>query len=233
MTPEQREQVRLIVEHEVEARTKEFDDKLRAMYHRHAATGHLKAGITIKMALRYMEDITVALIKNAIDEVSKVAMDPEAFATIHAGIHEVQELLRRKLDDAFQKATGHSAASGKDRAAHSAATRLFEEQRRRTLRQLEIHRFSFTKPSEPPSTLLKEGSAQKPKNKGGRPTAAHWDEMWAVIAVMLYLGDLKPKRQADIERAMKDWLASNDFEAGDTPVRDRARILWSKLEGAE
>lgn len=203
------------------------------MYHRHAAAGHLKAGITIKMALRYMEDITVALIKNAIDEVSKVAMDAEAFATIHAAIHEVQELLRRELDDAFQKATGHSAHSGKDRAAHSAATRLFEEQRTRTLRQLEIHRFSFTKPSEPASILVREPPITKPKNRGGRPASAHWDEMWAVIAVMLYLGDLKPKRQVDIERAMKDWLVSNNLEAGDTPVRDRARILWSKLEGAE
>jgi hypothetical protein len=78
-----------------------------------------------------------------------------------------------------------------------------------------------------------ERTITKSKNKGGRPAAAHWDELWAAIAVMLYLGDLKPRRQADIERAMKDWLVSKDLDAGDTPVRDRARVLWSKLEGAE
>jgi hypothetical protein len=233
MTPEQRVQVRLIIEHEIEARTKEFEENLRAMYSRHAARGHLKAGITIKMAVRYMEDTTVALIKNAIEEVSKVAMDVDAFTTIHAAVHEFEELLRRRLDDAFHKATGHTASSGLDRAAHGAATRLYEEQRVRTLRQLEIHRFSFTKPSVSPAVAMQVSLVPKPKNKGGRPAAAHWDEMWSALAVMLYVGDLKPRRQADIERAMKDWLVANGYEAGDTPVRERARVLWSKLESAD
>jgi hypothetical protein len=57
--------------------------------------------------------------------------------------------------------------------------------------------------------------------------------MWSAIAVMLFVGDLKPQRQADIERAMKDWLAVNGLEAGDTPVRERARVLWARLEAAE
>ncbi len=35
-----------------------------------------------------------------------------------------------------------------------------------------------------------------------KPLAAHWDEMWAAVAVMLYTGDLQPRTQADIERAM-------------------------------
>jgi hypothetical protein len=54
--------------------------------------------------------------------------------------------------------------------------------------------------------------------------------MWAAISVALYTGDLQPKTQADIERAMHDWLASNSIDAGDTAVRTRARKLWHKLE---
>jgi hypothetical protein len=57
--------------------------------------------------------------------------------------------------------------------------------------------------------------------------------MWAALAVMLYTGDLQPKTQADIERAMKDWLAARDLHVGDTAVRGRARQLWQKLQEAE
>ena len=70
-------------------------------------------------------------------------------------------------------------------------------------------------------------------HSGGRPLAKHWDEMWAAIAVKLYLGDLKPQTQAEIERAMKDWFAAHDIDVGDTPVRDRARTLWCALQQAE
>jgi hypothetical protein len=50
---------------------------------------------------------------------------------------------------------------------------------------------------------------------------------------MLYTGDLKPKTQADIERAMKEWLCAHDFDAGDTAVRSRARKLWQELARSE
>lgn len=50
---------------------------------------------------------------------------------------------------------------------------------------------------------------------------------------MLYAGDLQPKTQADIERAMKDWLASQELDVGDTSVRERARHLWVKLRDGE
>ena len=63
--------------------------------------------------------------------------------------------------------------------------------------------------------------------------ARHWDEMWAAIAVMLYIGDLKPETQSGIEAAMKDWFARHDLNVGDTPVRDRARALWRRLQAAE
>jgi hypothetical protein len=36
--------------------------------------------------------------------------------------------------------------------------------------------------------------------------------MWAAIAVMLYVGDLKPRTQSDIETAMKEWFARHDLD---------------------
>jgi hypothetical protein len=45
----------------------------------------------------------------------------------------------------------------------------------------------------------------------------------------LYVGDLKPQRQADIEKAMNDWIASKGESAAVSTVRNRARKLWQML----
>jgi hypothetical protein len=60
----------------------------------------------------------------------------------------------------------------------------------------------------------------------GRPTKAWWED--AIIAVMkrIWLGDLKPKRQADVQRALEEWIDANGHEAGDTPIKERARKIF-------
>jgi hypothetical protein len=99
-------------------------------------------------------------------------------------------------------------------------------------RQLEIHRFSFTVPFSPQLPETVDQTAAR-KNRGGKPLAAHWDELWATIAVSIYSGDLQPKTQADIERWMSSWLVDRDLDASVSSVRQRARTLWRKLDSAE
>ena len=72
-------------------------------------------------------------------------------------------------------------------------------------------------------------SWQAGKSKGGRPAAAWWDDLWVEIARQLYDGDLKPKAQADIETAMKDWAATHGESPADSTIRPRARKLWTAL----
>ena len=43
-------------------------------------------------------------------------------------------------------------------------------------------------------------------------------------------GDLQPRRQADVERAMHDWLSLNTYEAGETQVRARAKAVWEAIK---
>jgi hypothetical protein len=71
-------------------------------------------------------------------------------------------------------------------------------------------------------------SANRPK--GGRPAAEWWDDLWVEICRQLYVGDLQPKSQGDIERAMLDWLATKGQSAAHSTVRGRARKLWSAIE---
>lgn len=69
----------------------------------------------------------------------------------------------------------------------------------------------------------------KTASKGGRPPASYWDDLWSAMATQLYEGDLQPKRQADIEKAMQDWASANGHEPAVSTIRDRARKLWLSL----
>jgi hypothetical protein len=77
-----------------------------------------------------------------------------------------------------------------------------------------------------------EGSTAptSPKNKGGRPQKAFWEDLWVEIARQLFLGDLKPERQADIEKAMLDFVSARGEEVGETTVRDSAKKLWKAID---
>lgn len=106
----------------------------------------------------------------------------------------------------------------------------FLERKARWSDHLEIALFDF---AENNRVVIDDDAApldSRQRNDGGRPVAAHWDSMWAAIAVDLYLGDLQPKTQADIEKAMFRWLADHDISAGDSTVRGRARRLWHEIE---
>lgn len=91
----------------------------------------------------------------------------------------------------------------------------------------------------PPRTVLDEQptpSAPSPvpmKARGGRPKADWSEDSLIEMARQLYVGDLNPKTQADIERAMQEWLSNNGHEAAPSTVRERARKLWQAINRVE
>ena len=231
MESQHRAQVRLLLEHHSDLIRDEFKRRLKGLQQANAAKGLLGTGATIKAAIRIMEELASLLIKEATDQVITVTRDPDAFSLIQEALREFQSFLRNELDPIVCLSTGHSRYSKQSGSAYREADRLFADQEMRTTRQLELHRFAFIQ-RDAPLVPIQHQQEQR-KNPGGRPLARHWDEMWAAIAVMLYLGDLKPQTQSDIEAAMKEWFARWDLDVGDTPVRDRARALWRQLEAAE
>lgn len=68
------------------------------------------------------------------------------------------------------------------------------------------------------------------KNKGGRPPAAFADDLMCAIWGLIYQGDLEPKNQAEIERAMLDWALANDHELGATVARGKAQKVFAALK---
>jgi hypothetical protein len=64
------------------------------------------------------------------------------------------------------------------------------------------------------------------KSVGGRPPAAFIDALWCAVWGQIYSGDLVPKSQADIERAMLEWASANDYPLSESAARTKARQAW-------
>jgi hypothetical protein len=77
--------------------------------------------------------------------------------------------------------------------------------------------------------LPQAAAAASVPSKSGRPPAEWWDDLWVEMARQLFVGDLQPKRQADIESAMKDWIGTSGHSVADSTVRPRARKLWQAI----
>jgi hypothetical protein len=68
-------------------------------------------------------------------------------------------------------------------------------------------------------------------SKGGRPKADWWEDCIIDVAFQYFRAELQPKTQADVERAMQDWIAKQGHEeAATSTVRTRARKLWQAIK---
>jgi hypothetical protein len=81
--------------------------------------------------------------------------------------------------------------------------------------------------ASPTSDAIETQSSQK---KGGRPPKDWWDDLWCAIWGDIYRGDLKPKSQADIERAMMDWVTARDESASESTLKPLARKMFIELQ---
>src|SRR3954465_5180222 len=68
------------------------------------------------------------------------------------------------------------------------------------------------------------------KTPGGRPPASFWDDLWFSVWGQIYRGDLRPKIQADVEKAMLDWASAHGHEPSHSTIRSRARKLFQALQ---
>jgi hypothetical protein len=100
------------------------------------------------------------------------------------------------------------------------------------LRYLTLHGVHFLRESLSALTPATIATSAKsvPKNKGGRPPAAFADDLMCAIWGLIYQGDLVPKNQAEIARAMLDWAVANGHELGATVAREKAQKVFAALK---
>ena len=71
---------------------------------------------------------------------------------------------------------------------------------------------------------------EQPKGQKGRSPAIWWEDCLIAMFVAIYSNDLKLNKQADLEKAMADWISINGHSATDSTVRIRASKLWKALQ---
>ena len=175
-----------------------------------------------------MGDIVSPLIDEMAQRVFAVCSEKAAFDELNIAVQQILDAYHDQLSGVVRKASGRPAGQSEDRAVVSAAETLFDNWRADLEGQLAILAFDFDADLNP-AEEAKIPSATSAAKQGGRPTADFWDDMWAAIAVSLYVGDIEPKSQADVERAMLSWIEAQGRSAATSTVRARARRLWDKM----
>lgn len=227
MTDAERDQIRLIMDDLLDRADTEIQTDMAALFGRHAARGMLQSSSTIKVGAREVEQRLSALVENAVAQVKLVALSTDAFTMVTEAIEQFLTRVGRHYEKITRMANG-AAGGATSRAAHT----MFAEGETRVRRQLELHRFAFTqsaRPATPEHGSTQADTGGQRRNKGGRPPAEFWDDLWSHIAASLYIGDLAPKNQADIEKAMAEWIEGLGYSAAPSTIRARARRLWDRL----
>jgi hypothetical protein len=80
-------------------------------------------------------------------------------------------------------------------------------------------------PAEAPPALAPESA-----KRGGRPPADWWDDLLIEVCFQHFRGELQPKTQADIARAMHEWIAARGDEVADSTIKIRARKVWNAIK---
>lgn len=168
----------------------------------------------IGQALRAFEENARGLIASAVDRVLEVSNRPMAYA-------HISEALATHLSD-----LEHDLGEANSRASHLGLTRAVNEDRlsevrRRLERQLDGYRDAF--PGNTETVLDADGKKRGPKRK------YDWDAATHAVWGQIYRGDLKPKKQKDIELAFVAVLTKGDEGPEPSTARPYARPIWVEM----
>jgi hypothetical protein len=233
MNDRERQQLDLVAKHELGIVTRTLEERIQSIFADHSAHGRLHSGATIKVTVRSMGELADAFLVDLSSKVKAVAVDPEAFETLSATVNEFLDVcLEQQMPPVTRMASGRLQGP-RDESIQRAAQELFDQMRAHVEAKLAIAAFDYDAGASPTPAAQPVASVATLPKKGGRPPAEFWDDMWVAIAVALYDGTLKPKTQADVERAMAEWITANGHSAANSTVRARARRLWDCIQAVD
>ena len=233
MDERQQSQIALIVAHELDLARRGAEAESKAIFAAHSAKGILGSGVTVKVVSGAIGTGSERLLAVLVEKVSAIARTPQAHDQIAAALKQHFANMESEVIQSARMASRRGEGDP-DPSILRAAMNLFDQIKADIRAKLEIERYAFEVTERAAEQAL-PATVTPPvaKNRGGKPLAAHWDAMWAHIAVQLWTGDLQPESQADIKKAMFDWFNANSIDVGDTRVTDRARQLWKAWEAAQ
>jgi hypothetical protein len=226
----ERAQIALILQRASKIACATLDEGINAVYSQQSAKGALHSGSTIRAAVDVMDKTLSDLVPQMVQRVAATVLDKAAFDELTATLQQILDEYHARLAGVVKVADGRGGRQAPDRAVVAAADTMFNNWRSDFEGQVAILAYDF-EPQAPATPI--ESPVPAVTKKGGRPPKDFWDDMWAAIAVSLYVGDLKPKTQADVANAMNDWIDRNGLSAAPSTVQARARRLWDLLLAAE
>ena len=231
----ERDQVRLILEDLLDHAATAADPVSSALSHARAANHESKAQALLRVDLWAMEKAGISLVSDGRDKVGAVSRTVEAFEMLGSAVEKFLEPLPEKFDGILAVHEVHADDHERAMSLIRAARIELGDTLNRVRRKLELERFDFLRPAADSSdvALSTIATMAAPAKRGGRPPAEFWDDMWAHIAAALYGGELIPKSQADIEKAMAEWIEGQGHSAATSTIRARARRLWDRLSAAD
>ena len=233
MNERERQQLTLITKHEIGKVQRALEEGISAVFTSFSLAGRVHSGAHIIVSVRAMGELADAFLADLLLKVKAVAIDPEAFAMLSTTVGEFLDIcLGKQIPAVTRKASGLLQGS-RDEDAQRLAIEQFDQVRSDIASKLAIAAFDFEAGAVPQTSMTSVSSTAPLAKKGGRPPAEFWDNMWAAIATALYEGTLKPKTQADVERAMAEWIEAHGYSAADSTVRGRARRLWDSLSATD
>lgn len=232
MDDRERERIRLIAAHEGSLASRALIDQLGTVLADHSVKGCLHSGATITVSVQAMQALADAYLDNIAGKIKAIAPSAESFALLSEAMLEFLNVCGNAMPGILKLARGGRLVAGNDSIA-VAGMALFNQMRADIDARLSILAYEFETVPAIDNEAVQPVETLNMAKLGGRPPAAFWDDLWAAIAVALYVGELIPKTQADIERAMADWLEVNKKSAAPSTIRARARRLWDGIAASE
>jgi hypothetical protein len=85
-------------------------------------------------------------------------------------------------------------------------------------------------PPHSPAARVPAATGSTQPAVGGRPPADWWEDCLIDLCFKHFRGELLPKSQADIVRAMQDWITERGCEAAESTIKLRARKLMDAIK---
>lgn len=188
--------------------------------------GRTGGGMTMVAAGQRLSRATEILVGELAVKIASISRTPAAFEELASASRRWLRIGRDDLRHLAERAAG-PRLQGPSTLLSLADTEIEKVQAMVDLR-LAVEEMEF---SAPPTASV---SAPAPRQKkGGRLPAEFWDDMWAATATSLYAGTLQPKSQADVVRAMTEWIEASGNNAAESTIKARARRLWDRLQALD
>ena len=167
-----------------------------------------------------MDELARDAVQSVSIKIQEIARDPEAYSLFQIAMSDLIEFFADEMETIIRMASGRMPCEPNN-SIEQAAYELFGKLETKIEGKVAIAEYGFNAQPALTTPVLRRPTGAR---LGGR--VRHFGMKCGHIVYAFYIGDLKPRTQAEIENAMLEWIESRGLSAATSTVRARARRLW-------